>query len=94
MIVAVDFDGTLRAENGTPNTFLFNSLRKRQRAGDILILWTCRSGKKLAEAVKFCAENGLKFNYINQNAPQTVQMLGNDPRKIYADLYIDDRAIH
>ena len=80
MIVAVDFDGTLQFQDGKANIALFHALR------------TCRSGQRLAEAVRFCQQHGLRPNYINQNTPQIIKMLGHDPRKVYADLYIDDKA--
>ena len=92
MIIAVDFDGTLQLPDGQANAPLMHALRLKQRSGDILILWTCRNGTRLAEAVAFCLKNGLRFNFVNQNPPQVLKMLGYDPRKIYADLYIDDKA--
>ena len=36
---------------------------------------------------------GLKFNAINQNVPEGIKRLGNDSRKIFADVYIDDKAV-
>ncbi len=45
------------------------------------------------EAVNLLAKSGFKPNLINQNAPQTIASLGYDPRKILADIYIDDKAI-
>ena len=92
MIIAVDFDDTLFVK-GVPNTALFNYLKARQRAGDILILNTCRAGKRLNEAVMLCQKNRLMFNAVNENIPAVVKMLGYNPRKIYADLYIDDKAV-
>lgn len=92
MIIAVDFDGTLQLPDGNVNAALFHALRHKQQQGDIIILWTCRSGHRLTEAVCFCLQNGLRPNYINQNPPKVIKMLGHDPRKIYADLYIDDKA--
>lgn len=94
MIIAVDFDGTLQFTDKSPNLPLFRMLRQKQYRGDIIILWTCRSGKRLSEAVSFCLSNGLKFNYVNQNSPIAVAYLGYDPRKIYADLYIDNKSLH
>lgn len=91
MIIAVDFDGTLYA-NGQPNTALICDLRAKQAQGHIVILWTCRTGHRLNEAVKILRQNGLMPNFVNQNAPQAVAMLKADPRKIYADIYIDDKA--
>lgn len=95
MIVAVDFDKTLSLGTrypyiGKPNTELFSLLIKLQKLGHTLILWTCRENGPLEEAVKWCKENGLQFDYINQNVP----WLGFDCRKIIADWYIDDLAVH
>ena len=93
MIVAVDFDGTLQMPNGQANLPLFEMLRSCQQKGGSVILWTCRSGKSLMEAVRFCAEHGLRFDCVNENTKQAVCALGSNPRKIYADLYIDDKAM-
>ncbi len=92
MIIAVDFDGTL-CINGKPNTALIARLRQDQRCGNIVILWTCRSGKSLNDAVQFLARNGFRPNLINCNAPEIVRRLGHDSRKVLADIYIDDKAV-
>ena len=92
MILAVDYDGTL--DNGQEiNLTLLNKLKKHQKHGDIVILWTCRDGKRLQEALNTLAHSGFKPNLVNQNAPQVIQTLGYDPRKILADVYIDDKAL-
>lgn len=91
MIIAVDFDGTIEI-NGHANATLISQLAQRQRRGDIIILWSCRSGKSLHDAVEFMRQNGICPNYVNQNAPSAVAMLGHDSRKIYADIYIDDKG--
>lgn len=96
-ILAVDFDGTL-CENkwpdiGEPNTRLIKTLKEDQsECGAKLILWTCRNGEKLEEAVKWCADRGLIFDAINENLPEVIAWMGGDTRKIFADRYIDDRA--
>lgn len=92
MIIAVDFDETLKI-NGEPNTALFARLINVQRGGAILILWTCRAGDSLHEAVQYCAERGLRFNCINDNCADTVRKFGYNPRKVFADVYIDDKAM-
>lgn len=92
MIISVDFDDTLKI-NGKPNIGLIEHLKANQRAGNIIILNTCRQGKRLANAVSFCRQYGLVFHAVNENVPVAVKMLGYNPRKIYADLYIDDKAI-
>ncbi len=97
MIFAVDFDGTLSLgewpEVGPANDNLIDYLKDRQRSGDKLILWTCRAGEALDNAVSFCTDNGLMFDAINDNLPEVTQKYGNNSRKISCDFYIDDRAV-
>ena len=92
MIIAADFDETLKI-NGEPNTALFARLINAQRGGAILILWTCRAGDSLREAVQYYAERGLRFNCINDNCADTIRKFGYNPRKVFADVYIDDKAM-
>lgn len=92
--VAVDFDGTL-CENawpniGAPKMDMINYLISQQRTGWKLILWTCRSGAQLDEAVRWCKTHGLVFDAVNKNLPERVKHFGDDPRKIGADAYLDD----
>lgn len=74
------------------NLALIRNLRQAQRQGHIVILWSCRAGPRLMEAVGALRACGLSPNYVNQNAPQTVAKLGYDPRKVLADVYIDDKG--
>ena len=92
-IVAVDFDGTLSLDSQYPNigrfnTPLYEALMKLKGIGWSIVLWTCREGKELKEAVEWCANNGLKFDAINENPPE----VPFKSRKVVADMYIDDRA--
>lgn len=91
MIIAVDFDGTLQID-GEPNLALIGNLMRAKRSGAVLILWTCRAGNRLADAVAFCRQHGLQIDLVNENAPQIVRQLGYNPRKVLADVYIDDKA--
>lgn len=97
-IYAVDFDQTLAfgsypsAEK--PNITLMRKLIEIQKEGNKIILWTCRNGKPLEDAVKLCSHYGLDFDAVNENLPEVLVMYGNkDSRKITADYYIDDRVI-
>ncbi len=96
-IFAVDFDGTLSfgqwPEVGPANIELFDFLKERQSDGDRLILWTCRAGKELDEAIVFCKEYGLCFDAVNDNLPEIIEKYGCNSRKISCDYYIDDRAV-
>ena len=96
MIIAVDFDGTLCTDRypaiGMANTKLIRTLRKKQELGDKLILWTCRAGEKLEEAVIWCREQGIVFDAVNDNLPEMIALWGSNSRKITADIYLDDKA--
>ena len=94
-IIAVDFDGTIVEDKypkiGAPQLFAFETLKKIQEKGHRLVLWTVRSGKPLEEAVEFCKKNGIEFYAVNKNYPEEV-LDGKTARKIYADVFIDDRS--
>ena len=96
MIIAVDFDGTL-CENeypdiGRPIQPVINWLTESKKRGHKIILWTCRCGWKLDRAVEWCREHGLEFDKVNENLDEVIQQHGGDTRKIYADMYVDDKA--
>jgi hydroxymethylpyrimidine pyrophosphatase-like HAD family hydrolase len=94
MIIAVDFDGTIvqhkYPEIGVEIPFAVESLIALQKQGHQIILWTYRSGEMLFEAVDFCESRGLEFYCVNSNYPEE-EFDDTISRKIYADLYIDDR---
>lgn len=96
-VIAVDFDGTIcRAawpEIGNANGGLIEWLKDCRKNGDKLILFTCREGKLLQAAVEWCKDRGLEFDAVNDNLPELVARYGDNPRKISADIYLDDRAI-
>jgi hypothetical protein len=94
MIIAVDFDGTIvqhkYPEIGSEIPFAIESLIALQKEGHQLILWTYRTEEMLYEAVDFCEKRGLEFYSVNRNYPEE-EFDDTISRKIYADLYIDDR---
>jgi len=97
MIIAVDFDGTL-VENlypkiGFAKRDVFDYVKARKNQGDTIILWTCREGELLEDALSFCKENDLIFDHVNDNATRVTKAFGNNSRKIYADIYIDDKSL-
>ena len=90
MIVAVDYDGTLEV-GGKVNEPLVQMLRNYRQRGAVIILWTCREGKRLRDALQKLSRSGFRPDYVNCNAPQAIARMGHDSRKVYADLYIDDK---
>lgn len=98
MIIAIDFDGTIvehaYPKIGKPMPFAIDTLLQLQKEGHRLILWTVRDGDLLREAVAYCGEQGLRFFAVNENYPgETAERDGKMPRKLVADLFIDDRNL-
>ena len=94
MIIAVDFDGTLQDAKQSPNYALIKRLKYSQSQGNTVILWTCREGKTLLDALAFLKVYGFRLNFVNCNCPEGIKKLGHDSRKVYADVYIDDKSIN
>lgn len=96
-IIAVDFDGTLCTnkwpEIGEPKLTVIAYVRSQKKRGARLILWTNRSGEKLEKAIAWSAHYGITFDAVNENLPEMIEFFGNDPRKIFANEYLDDRAV-
>ena len=94
-IIAVDFDGVLSdgvfPKIGKINELLLYRLRKEQQNGTRIILWTCRSDWYLMDAV-YALKPYISFDEVNRNIPEVIELCGEDTRKIYADVYIDDKA--
>jgi hypothetical protein len=95
--IAIDFDGCL-CQNaypsiGSPNWPVINRALAEQDDGAGLILWTCREGKLLQEAVMACWSWGLHFDAINESLPEWIEAFGTCPRKVGATEYWDDRAV-
>lgn len=78
VIYAVDFDGTLSfgryPDVGEPNVLLFGFLKREQQQGARLILHTCRTGDHLEAAIAFCREQGLEFEFVNENLPELIDL--------------------
>lgn len=99
--IAVDFDGTL-CENrfpdiGEPKPLVIEYIKRQAAAGAKIILHTCReNGTRplLREAIAFCAAQGISLYAVNENPyNQFAEQYGTGTgRKVFADLYIDDKA--
>ena len=96
-VYAIDFDGTLCTdaypEIGEPKQDIINFCKARKAEGHKLILWTCREGCLLADALLWCKKHDLEFDAVNENLKERIEQYGTDPRKIGADFYVDDRNI-
>jgi hydroxymethylpyrimidine pyrophosphatase-like HAD family hydrolase len=95
-IIAVDFDGTIVEDRypsiGKPMMFAFETMKMLQKDGHRLILWTYRENSELHDAVEFCSKEGVEFYAVNKNFPEEIYD-PSIPRKLKADIFIDDRNI-
>ena len=99
-IIAVDFDGTITkrdnrvwVDNNPENDIFVENLNvtsflRMNRDRFYLILWTCREGKSLDNAIKYCKDIGIIFDAINEN----VSGVFPTSAKVYADIYLDDKG--
>jgi len=99
-IIGVDFDGTVVEHAypmiGKPLPHAIRVLQRLSQRGCLLVLWTCRENAGrlnfLTQAEKFLANNGVTIRSVNENHPEDeFRAPGSLRRKIYADVYIDDR---
>ncbi|MBQ4433702.1 MAG: DUF2829 domain-containing protein [Victivallales bacterium] len=94
MIFGIDFDGTI-VENawpeiGTPKQTVVDYIKQLQNIGHKWILITCRHDDYLNEALKWLEENNLYPDAVNDNLPEKIAEFNSNPRKVQADVYIDD----
>lgn len=98
MTIAVDFDGTLCESAypriGAPKYDAIEYIKQRKRHGDKIILWTCRTGIYLRAAIQWCRRYGIVFDSVNENLGEHIKVYKHDCRKVFADLYIDDKALN
>tara|TARA_B100001250_G_scaffold406380_1_gene425319 strand:+ start:2064 stop:2435 length:372 start_codon:yes stop_codon:yes gene_type:complete len=98
LVLAIDFDGCLVefdypriGKQTAKQKKLMDLLKKLQKQGHKLVLWTSRGEPALEEAINWCHKQGLEFDSFQVN-PFTKKTSGPSP-KILADYYIDDKAL-
>lgn len=96
-IIAVDFDGTIVEDEypaiGKVHKGTVVNIKALRECGVKVILWTSRTGTYLEEALELCERLGIKFDAVNTNIDEVKEFTGLDTRKVYADLYIDDKSV-
>ena len=98
MIIAVDFDGTLFRDAfpavGEVMPGAVEAMRELHSRGHYLIIWTCRCGERLKDAVNALLAAGIPFDRINDHSPENLAQYGGEGgKKVYAHLYIDDKNL-
>lgn len=95
MIFAIDFDGTFCQHVypyiGDPLACTINFVYDLKAGGHKFILLTMREGDRLTEALEWLKRFDIIPDYVNDNAPELCAEFNNNPRKVFAHGYIDDR---
>lgn len=96
-IYAFDFDGTIVTNEfpqiGKPIANTIELIKKVKNGGHYIILNTMREGDLLLDAVKFCQNQEITFDAVNDNLPHMKEFYKNNPRKIFANYYVDDHNL-
>ena len=95
-IIAIDFDGTITKNDnqypvtGTVREEAIEKIKQLYDKGYTLVLWTCRTGRYMEEALSILEKHDVLrcFTAVNKDVVNRVQ----ESRKIVADFYIDDTA--
>ena len=93
LIVAVDFDDTLYDFHGTGESYelVRQLVRDLHKTNCFIAIWTGNQNTEFIEA--FLSENNIPYDSINDEAHVSKKLLGDSiPRKLYANVYLDDRA--
>lgn len=101
LVLAVDFDGTITTEPEMGKELVLQPECKRvltrlHEDGIRIVLWTCRSGPVLEEALEFLKENDMLdlFCAINDQLEEiNTKYAPHVARKVGADIYIDDKSL-
>jgi len=92
-IIAIDFDGTIVSndfpEIGKEFPDAIDTIKKLKEVGYKIILWTCRTGQSFNEAKAWLDKRDLYFHAYNEHLENEFKVNG---RKVFADIYIDDRS--
>lgn len=94
-ILAVDFDGTIADYRGYQGRSVFlaplpgaiQTLQQFKADGWRIIIFTCRD--ETDEIAQYLERHQIPFDEINQSLPDGIEYSG----KVYADVYLDDRAV-
>jgi thiol-disulfide isomerase/thioredoxin len=91
IIIAVDFDDTISPWKMTDFDFskVIDILIKAKQTGAYIVIFTACSSERFNEIRNYCSSKGLEIDSINENP---IPLPYGQHRKIYANIFIDDRA--
>ena len=97
LIIAIDFDGTIVEDKypaiGAMQPKAQSVIKSLKDRGDYIIIWTCRTGDHLLQAINWLVRHNIPFDAVNSHNPDNLADFGGSPTKVYADHYIDDKGL-
>ena len=96
-IFAIDFDNTIAKEDCYPEIgkllpYAKQFINQLYKDGAYVIIWTSRGNDTLYKVKQFLIDNEIKFHRINEPNPALIELYQNNPRKVGADWYLDDKT--
>lgn len=90
ILIGLDFDDTIfpYRENFTDVQRVINLVKQAQQSNAAIIIYTGSHEDRYKEIINYCSKVGIQITAINENV---ITPFG-DNRKIYANIYLDDRA--
>lgn len=95
IIIAVDYDDTLfpwgfkSEEDNKQIDEIFDLLKACKQTGAYITIWSACDKDRFIEIEEYCKSKGLEIDSINQNP---IELPYGKDRKIYANIFLDDRA--
>lgn len=95
IIIALDYDDTISPwgfrsdEDQKDMDYTLQVVKAAQSTGAYITIWTACHPDRFKEIGKYCSSKGLKIDSINANP---IDLPYGKDGKIYANIYIDDRA--
>ncbi len=96
-IIAVDFDDTITTDStwdtiGRELPGALDGLNEMQELGCRIIIWTCRHSDAQDVALSWLKTNGFAPDAINDHVLPMILPGQRHMRKVFANLYLDDRT--
>lgn len=95
VLIKIDFDGTIVQDKfpliGEPLPMAIETIKKLMVHGYKLILWTCREGEKLKDAIDFLKSKEIVFDVVNEGHPDNPFAHLGKNRKPYCHYDYDDK---
>lgn len=95
IIIGVDYDDTISPWKFKDKEDLIeldktiNILKVAKQTGAYITIWTACDQARFEEIKSYCSSKGLEIDSINENP---VELPYGKDRKMYANIFIDDRA--